>query len=134
MSAFPDDARYNLVLHHADVPPVDVEAFQTRIEIDTKPFAGEDHIGIRVVELLQPIANSPGAVGQQLLPACIERLEINSPIDLLDQVVLARKVTIQQRLSDAEPPRQIAGPSPKSFLREEFGRLGNELLAAIVRR
>src|SRR6266581_965255 len=104
------------------------------IEIDAKPFAGEDDIGIRVVEFLQPIADRPGAVGEKLLPARIERLEINRPIDLLDQVVLAWKVTIQQRLGDAEPARQIARASPKSLLGEKFSRLGNELLAAIVRR
>ena len=120
--------------HHADIPSVDIEPLQARVEIDTKPFAGKDHIGIGVIEFPQPIADRPGAVGQQLLPAGIERLEIDSAIDFLDQIVLAGKVAIEQRLGHAEPARQVARPAAKPFFREKLRRLGDELLAAVVRR
>ena len=133
MAAFPDDARQNLVPHHADIPPVDIEPLQARVEIDAKPFAGEDHLGIGVVEFPQPVAERPGAVGKKLLPAGIERLKIDGPIDFLDQVVLAWKIAVQQRLGHPEPARQIARAAVKALVGEEFGRLGDELLAAIVR-
>lgn len=71
--------------------PVHVEPLQARIEIDPQPFASEDHIGVGLIEFLQPLAKRLRAVGQQLLPAGIERLEIDGAIDFLDQIVLARK-------------------------------------------
>src|SRR3954470_7112376 len=97
VAAFTDDRRQYLVLDHADVPAVDIKSLQAGIEVDAKPFAGENDIGIRRVKLAQPIAQRPGSVGEQLLPAGIERLEINRAIDLLDQIVLAGEVSIEQR-------------------------------------
>src|SRR5450755_4517480 len=134
MAAFPDNARQNLVPDHADIPPVDIQPLQARVEIDSKPFAGEDHIRIGVVEFPQPVADRPRAVREKLLPAGIERLEINRSVDLLDKVILAWKVAVQQRLGNAEPARQVSRPAAKSLFREKFGRLGNELLAAIIWR
>ena len=55
MAAFPDDAREYLVAHDTDIPPVDVESLQTRIEIDAQPLSPEDHLGVAAVELEQPI-------------------------------------------------------------------------------
>src|SRR5262249_40353570 len=84
-----------------------------RIEIDTQPFAGKDYVGIGAVELLQPTPDRPRAIAEQFLPAGVERLQIDGAVDLLDQVVLAGKIPIQQRLRDTEPTCQrarAAGP------------------------
>src|ERR1700675_3048750 len=116
MAAFPDDARQNLVLYHADIPAIDVQSLQARIEINAQPFAGEDHTSIGVVELLQSVADRPGAVGEELFPAGIERFQIDRAIDLLDQIVLAGKIAVQPGLGDPPPARQIARTAAKALV------------------
>src|SRR5260221_7589752 len=104
------------------------------MQVDTQPFAPEDDIGVATIKLEQPVAQWPGPVRQQLLPTGIERLEIDRAIDLLDQIVLAGKIAVEQRLSDAEPACEIARPAAKALLRKKLGCLGDKLLAAIIRR
>src|SRR5262249_61912055 len=101
---------------------------------DPQPFAREDHTGVAAIEFLQSIAQRAGAVGQQRLPTGIERFKIDCMIDFTDQIVLAWEIAIQQRLRNPQPTCQIARATSKSFLREKLGRLGDELLEAIIRR
>ena len=134
MAAFLDDAGQNFVPHHVNIPAVDIEPLQTGVEIDAQPFPVEDHIRVGIIKLLQAVADRPRAVGQQLLPTGIERLKIDRAVNLLDQVVLAWEIAIQQRLGYAQATRQIPCTAAKALFRKEFGRFDDELLAPIVRR
>src|ERR1700719_3388740 len=113
MPAFPDDAGKNLVPHDADIGTVEVEPFQAGIEIDAKPFAAEEYVGVGVVEFLQPFVDRPQAIAEQFLPSAVERLEIDRAVDFLDQIVLARKITIEQRLGHPQAARQRACATAK---------------------
>jgi len=84
--------------------------------------------------LLQTVAERPRAISQQPLPTGFERIEIDRAIDLLDQIVLAWEVAIEQRLRNAKPARQRTRATAKSLLREELGRLRNKLTATLVWR
>src|SRR5262249_55592057 len=128
----PENAGQDLVLDHADVPAIDIEALQARIEIDPQPFSVEDRIRIDLIKLLQPGAKRTRSIREQLLPADFKGLEIDLAVDLLDEIVLARKVAVEQRLGYAELARQGACAAGESFLREELGRLGDKFAAPIV--
>src|SRR5438045_1707863 len=134
MPALPDNTGQDLVLDHPDIPAVDIESLQPRIEIDAKPLPGEDRIRVGAIKFQQTVAERARAIGQPLLPVGFERIKVDRAVDLLDQIVLAWKVTIEQRLGHAEPSRKGPCSATKTLFRKKLGCFRYEFPTAFVRR